>query len=78
VVEREPWVLGVPLANIGRWLARGRLRPEPLLEWRRRIEEAQVSPEALAALLAYLRADNADAEPLKSCSPFVGLAGLGG
>ncbi|MCX6878606.1 MAG: hypothetical protein NTW21_33045 [Verrucomicrobia bacterium] len=71
-IRAQPGVLNVPLANIDRWLTKGRLHPGPLLEWQRRIIAAQAKPAELAHLLAYLEADNHDAEPLKSCSPFVG------
>ena len=63
----------LPLENIERWLQRGRLHPGPLLEWRDRLIKAQISDEAWADFLDFLRADNCDAQPLKSCSPFVGL-----
>jgi len=63
----------VPLANIERWLSQGRLHKSPLLQWRSRLQEAQQSDESMRNLLAFLRADNADSETLKSCSPFVGL-----
>ena len=72
-VEADPACLAIPLANIERWLARGRIQTAPLLEWRRRLHEAQAITEALAALIAWMRADNHDAEPLKSCSPFPGV-----
>jgi hypothetical protein len=76
-VEAQPESLALPLANIERWLARGRLQARPLLEWRQRLEQARATPEALSALLAWLRADNFDSEPLKSCSPFPGLLSEG-
>ena len=63
----------LPLANIERWLKQGRLHNGPLLDWRDRLTKAQISDEAFNSLIAYLRADNCDAERLKSCSPFVGL-----
>jgi len=63
----------LPLANIERWLKHGRLHNGPLLDWRDRLTQAQISDEAFNSLIAYLRADNCDAERLKSCSPFVGL-----
>ena len=65
--------LQLPLENIERWLQHGRLHPAPLLEWRDWLIKAQVSDEAWADLLKFLRADNCDEQPLKSCSPFVGL-----
>lgn len=72
-LRAQPEALGIPLANIERWLARGRLQPAPLLEWKRRILLAQASSAEFNALLGYLEAANDDSEPIKSCSPFVGL-----
>jgi len=72
-LRAQPEALGIPLANIERWLARGRLQPAPLLEWQRRILLARASSAEFNKLLSYLEADNDDSEPLKSCSPFVGL-----
>jgi hypothetical protein len=73
-VKEHPEALEIPLANIERWLAKGRLHPAPLLEWRQRIRLAQASAEELDLLVAYLAANNCDSEPLKSCSPFIGMA----
>jgi hypothetical protein len=73
-LREQPESLAVPLANIERWLAKGRLHPAPLIEWRRRILLAKSSPAEFASLLDYLEADNEDSEPLKSCSPFVGMS----
>ncbi len=72
-IAERPQDLAIPLANCDRWLALGRVHPAPLLEWRRLIEAAQRSPEAMADFLQFLATPNHDAEPLKSCSPFVGL-----
>jgi len=72
-LRAQPEALAIPLANIERWLAKGRLQAAPLLEWKRRILLAQTSPAAFNMLLSYLEADNDDSEPIKSCSPFVGL-----
>jgi hypothetical protein len=72
-VEAAPHSLALPLGNIERWLAHGRLQATPLLEWRKRLEQARAVPEAFAALIEWMRADNFDSEPLKSCSPFPGL-----
>ena len=72
-VESDPLLLQLAMDNIQRWLARGRLHPAPLLEWQRRIREAQSSTGGMTQLLNFLRADNADAEPIKSCSPFPGV-----
>jgi hypothetical protein len=76
-VKAHPEALEIPLSNISRWLEKGRLHPAPLLEWRRRIHLAQSSPDELEILIAYLAANNFDSEPLKSCSPFVGIANTG-
>jgi hypothetical protein len=70
----HPEDLNIALENIDRWLALGRVHPAPLLEWRSKIEEAQSSPAALEELLSFLAADNHDESPLKSCSPFAGVA----
>jgi len=61
------------LGNIERWLKRGRVKETPLFEWRSRIEAAQSDSVKMGGMLGYLRAENHDAEPLKSCSPFVGI-----
>jgi hypothetical protein len=49
------------------------VHPGPILEWRRLIEAAQQDPSRFTQLIDFLRAENHDHEPLKSCSPFVGL-----
>ena len=72
-LSSHPEDLCIPLANIERWLALGRVHPAPLHEWRGRILAAQSSAAAMRLLIDYLAAPNHDAEPLKSCSPFVGL-----
>lgn len=69
----SPGDLAIPLANIERWLALGRVHPTPLLDWRRRILAARTSATQLADFLNYLREDDHDSNPFKSCSPFVGL-----
>ena len=73
ILRAQPEALGIPLANIERWLAGGRLQAAPLLEWKRRILLAQTSSTEFNKLLSYLEADNDDSEPIKSCSPFVGF-----
>lgn len=73
-VAAHPSDLEAALANIERWLAWGRVHPAPLLEWRRRIQAAMESPGAFEDFVRFLAAENHDAEPLKSCSPFAGLA----
>jgi len=72
-IEADPARLSLPLDNIERWLNLGRIQASPLLEWRRRLLLAQAEPESLASLIQWMRADNHDSEPLKSCSPFPGL-----
>ncbi|MEX2580368.1 MAG: hypothetical protein WD342_15020 [Verrucomicrobiales bacterium] len=65
------------LGNLERWERWGRVHPEPLREWRDRIEAARKSPAALDEFVAWLALPNHDAEPLKSCSPFAGLLPAG-
>lgn len=72
-IAKHPEDLAIPLANCDRWLALGRVHPAPLLEWQRLIHAAQSSPEALHDFVLFLAAPDHDAQPLKSCSPFVGL-----
>jgi hypothetical protein len=72
-IREHPEDLAIPLANCERWLASGRVHPAPLLEWRRLIHAAQDSPQALSEFIGFLASPNHDAQPLKSCSPFVGL-----
>lgn len=75
-IAEHPFDLSIALDNIDRWLARGRVHPAPLLEWRDRIHSAQNSPKAFQDLIAFLDAPNHDSERLKSCSPFAGLSCL--
>jgi hypothetical protein len=72
-IEMYPKDLRIALENLDRWEAVGRVHPGPLREWRVRILAAQRSEVALQELVAFLAAPNHDSEPLKSCSPFVGL-----
>lgn len=72
-IETHPEDLSIALENLDRWEILGRVHPGPLHAWRNRILAARESDEALQALVAFLAAPNHDAEPLKSCSPFVGL-----
>ncbi len=73
-IERQPELLGIPLKNIARWIAMGRLGDVlPLIWWREQIEKAQASPEALAELLVFLRDDGEFARQMKSCTPFPGV-----
>ena len=72
-VEKDPSCLSLPLSNIDRWLARGRIQTAPLIEWRSRLLLALKSPQSLNELIVWMKSDNHDSEPLKSCSPFPGL-----
>jgi hypothetical protein len=72
-IETHPEDLSIALENLDRWETLGRVHPGPLHAWRNRILAARASDEDLQALVAFLAAPNHDAEPLKSCSPFVGL-----
>jgi hypothetical protein len=72
-IAGHPEDLAIALANCDRWLSLGRAHPAPLLEWQRLIHNAQDSPEALHDFILFLAAADYDAQPLKSCSPFVGL-----
>lgn len=72
-LEAHPEWLEVALENLSRWERWGRVHAAPILEWRRRILAAQNDAAAFQNLLAYLREENHDREPLKSCSPFVGF-----
>lgn len=72
-VSEHPENLMIALENIDRWLALGRVHPAPLQEWRERIVSARDSPESFDELIQFLRKPNHDSEPIKSCSPFVGL-----
>ena len=72
-LKQHPEDLAIALENIERWLSLGRVHPGPIEEWRERIHAARRSPAAFADFIAFLAADNHDAQPLKSCSPFVGL-----
>jgi hypothetical protein len=75
-VERRPESLEVALENLDRWERWGRVHPGPLKEWRRRILAAQQSKDEMRKLIRFLEMPNHDSEPLKSCSPFVGLTSL--
>lgn len=72
-IETHPEDLSIALENLDRWEALGRVHSGPLHEWRKRILAARESAAALQALVAFLATPNHDSEPLKSCSPFVGL-----
>lgn len=72
-LRERPEAFATALENLDRWERWGRTHPAPLCEWRRRILDAQSSSAAMESFLDWLAADNADAEPLKSCSPFAGV-----
>jgi hypothetical protein len=73
-IEDHPDDLAIALENLDRWQALGRVHPGPIHEWRKRILAAQESPEGMRALLDFMAEPNHDSEPIKSCSPFVGLS----
>ena len=73
-IERAPELLSIPLKNIQRWMASGRLGdPWALLEWKSLIVAAQQTDAHMAELLLFLRDDGERARQLKSCSPFPGV-----
>lgn len=72
-VTQRPDDLHLALETLDRWEAWGRVHPGPILEWRQRILAAQANPADFESLIAFLAAPNHDSEPIKSCSPFVGL-----
>ena len=72
-ISSHPEHLSIALENIDRWESLGRVHRAPLNQWRERILAARVSASAMQDLLDFMRAPNHDSEPLKSCSPFVGL-----
>lgn len=69
-----PSDLAIALENLERWERWGRVHPGPIQEWRRRILDAQSCPGAMEEFVSWLEAENHHEEPLKSCSPFVGIA----
>jgi len=69
----HPEDFDIALENLDRWENLARVHPGPIHEWRARIHRARQSPQAMRDLLTYLVTPNHDAEPLKSCSPFVGI-----
>lgn len=70
-IPDHPEILAAALHNIERWLARGRLHPAPLLEWRQRIHTATSNKAEMQRFLEFIASDDFDSEPLKSCSPFI-------
>lgn len=72
-IAAHPEDLQIALENLDRWETFGRVHPSPIQEWRKRILNALDSAEALQALVSFLADSNHDSEPIKSCSPFVGL-----
>lgn len=73
-IEQHPGDLAIALENLDRWQDLGRVHPGPIHDWRARILAAQNSADGMRALLDFMAAPNHDSEPIKSCSPFVGLA----
>ena len=72
-IEAHPEDLAIALENLDRWESLGRVHPGPIHEWRGRILAARESREHMRAFIDFLVAPNHDSEPLKSCSPFVGV-----
>ena len=72
-ITDHPEDLSIALENLDRWETLGRVHPGPIHEWRKRILAARDSESAMRDLLDYLATPNHDSEPIKSCSPFVGL-----
>ena len=73
-VGRAPWLLDIPLKNINRWRAAGRLGSFYYLnQWEELILTAQKSSEGLAALVKTMKDDSEETRPLRSCSPFPGV-----
>ena len=72
-IEAHPEELNIALENLDRWEKLGRVHPGPIHDWRNRILAAQRSEEEMSKLLHFLAAPSHDSEPIKSCSPFVGL-----
>ncbi len=73
-LESEPDLLSIPLENIERWLAGGRIgNPWALHEWSAMIVAAQGSSSKMGELLDFLRDDGELARQLKS-SAQLGLA----
>ena len=73
-IDAHPEDLAIALENLDRWELLGRVHPGPIHEWRERILAARESREHMRALIDFLAAPNHDSEPIKSCSPFVGLS----
>jgi hypothetical protein len=72
-IAAHPGDLQIALENLDRWETFGRVHPSPIQEWRKRILHALDSADALQSLVSFLADSNHDSEPIKSCSPFVGL-----
>lgn len=73
-LEKDPSLLKIPLQNIERWKASGRLGDPWALEiWRGLIEQALDSEQGMVKLLTFLTEDGERARQLKSCSPFPGV-----
>lgn len=72
-IDAQPGDLDIALENLDRWESLGRVHPGPIHEWRGRILAARESREHMRAFIDFLATPNHDSEPLKSCSPFVGV-----
>lgn len=72
-LSKHPADFQIALENIERWEKSGRVHTAPLIEWRKRILAALASPDAMVSLIRFMETPNHDSEPIKSCSPFVGI-----
>lgn len=72
-IEADPSLLGIPLANIDRWLGNGHWAKRELNQWRAWIQEAQRSSEGQRRLLELLRDDSEEARDWKGYDPFPGV-----
>lgn len=73
-IEDDPSLLSIALTNITRWRKSERLGNFWALDvWERLIVEVGQSSDGLDRLLHLIRADDDQAQQLKSCSPFPGI-----
>ena len=72
-IEADPTLLGIPLANIDRWLSQGHQSVERLEGWRSMLLEAQRTKDGMSRLLSLLRDQSWEALLWKGFSPFPGI-----
>ena len=72
-IASDPSLLEIPLANISRWVAQGHSAEARLENWRDRLLVARSSATGLKSLLSLLRDPSAEAEELRTFSPFAGI-----